>query len=231
MRNGGRQIGDGDAQDVRGIIPQRGFGNCRWCAAQDVRLSYLMCGDCFRIAEMVPSKTKMLMGRPDVKKRLGREVTIKTVAMELRDFVLDPKNRFPAEQSQQAHWDKMVDQVRSEVSQAEIGRCVASLIERGVEEPPSQSDIAKLAGVERLLRFILHVSVLRDLLRIDMDEEDAAFCCICGKPAAEGGKSLCPQCRSEILRQSGQEEVQEEKPKPYMGMNVIDIILKDRGRR
>ncbi|HOE11543.1 MAG TPA: hypothetical protein PLQ35_11835 [bacterium] len=231
MRNGGDQLDDGGAQDIRGIIPQRSFGNCRWCAAQDVRLSYLMCGDCFRIAEMIPSKTRMLIGRPNVRKRLGRDITIKTVAAELREFLLDPKNRFPAEQSQQTHWEKMVSQVRSEVSPADISRCVAGLIERGIEELPSQSDLAKLAAVDRLLRFMLHISVLRDLLRIELDQEDAACCCICGRPAAQGSKALCSQCRSEILRQSGQEEVQQERPKPYMGMKAIDIIMKDRGRR
>ena len=105
-------------------IPKTGFGLCRWCNEENQRLQYLMCSKCFRIANMLPSKTMVLLNRPEIKKRLGEEgATIRNIAPELRKFILDPKCRFPSEISDQNQWKTMQKVAVDNVTKTEeIGR-------------------------------------------------------------------------------------------------------------
>ncbi|MFH1742058.1 MAG: hypothetical protein ABIH23_23900 [bacterium] len=228
MREGGRPSGP-DSDEKRQTIPQRSFGNCRWCATTDVRLQYLMCTKCFWVADMVPSKVSVLLSRPEIKKRL-REAgpTIKNVVPELRTFVLDPKMRFPPDLSSHQHWDRMLTQCAKVISDADLHKESVDLKNQSLEIPPRQELRAKI-GLERLLYFILKVAVL--CKKIDLKGDEEGFCVVCWKPTPTEKHMLCTQCRSDLIREVQIDEKPEDtEPKVYKGMATRDIVLKDRRR-
>lgn len=213
------------------VIPKRSFGFCRWCEAESVRLSYLMCPNCFRFEEAIPSKTSVLLNRPEVKKRLAGIVTVKTIVPELRAFLLDPKTRFPPERGLQEHWQTIQEVAVENVSDSDIRRRVEELMERGVEETPPEEELERDIGLEIVLRFILHVAVIRGVLKID--DEDDGVCVICGNDTEGGGQTLCHTCKSELTRDMSDGDspmVEEEAPRKQLGMNTRDITLGKRGR-
>ncbi|MFH1738864.1 MAG: hypothetical protein ABIH23_07630 [bacterium] len=226
-------MNDADAHDGKEFIPIRSFGFCRWCGAERVRLQYMMCPDCFRISNMLPSKTSVLLNRPEVKKRLKSDgATIKNIAPELCVFLTDPKTRFPAERSYQEHWGVMLEQSLNFISESDVSRHIDTLEEKGVEDIPAEEELEKTLGLEHLLRFILHVAVLRGLLKLDQDEEGESFCILCGQPAALGSRTLCSQCRSEIVQDdSDMDRPTEEVARAPQGMATRDIVLRKRGQR
>lgn len=211
------------------IIPPRSFGHCRWCGAESVRLQYLMCPDCFRISELIPSKTSVLLNRPDVRKRIAG-TTVKAITPELRKFLLDPNSRFPPERSYQQHWNIIQEQAISLVSDSDVKKLANEMLEEMEEdEIPDSDELETIVGVETVLRFMLHVAVLRGTLKLD-DEDLDGSCIVCGKPTIEGTRGLCSACRGELIREVP--DVEKQAPpaeKPYAGMKSRDIILGKRG--
>lgn len=230
MSDSNQRGGNGDG--AAGVIPPRGFGLCRWCGADRVRLQYLMCGDCFRIADLVPSKTNVLLNRPEVRKQLqGENPSIKRIVSPLREFLLDPKMRFPPENSFQDHWKKMLDHCQQQVTDEEFESRYEQLKESGSDLLGDDRAMEAMIGTESLLRFILHVAVSRDLVDIEDDDREG-FCVVCRNPTAEEKHMLCLMCRDELCQQQLMEEdtsLEAEKKAPR-GMATSDYILGDRRR-
>ncbi len=226
-----RMSGTGEGKDA---IPPRSFGFCRWCGAERVRLQYLLCPDCFRIADMIPSKTSVVMNRPEVKKRLRGMATVKKLTPELRIFLTDPKTRFPADRNHIEHWEKMIEQSRTLVSDSDIRRYIDNLCanvdeDEEVNVPPDE-EVEEIVSLENILRFFLHVAVLRGALKLDEDPDDAS-CMVCGHQTAVGSRSLCSSCRNELVHDVSDSGPAEAAPaKIQLGMHSRDIIMGKRGR-
>ena len=212
------------------IIPARSFGNCRWCDARDVRLQYLMCTNCFSIANMVPSKVQVILNRPEVKKRLRDSgATPRAITPELYSFFMHPKTQFPSERSYRAHWERMLSEAFTFASDADISLRIEEL-KKEEAEIPSEQHLREVIGVEKLIYFMLKVGVLCDMLKLDPDD-DEGFCVVCWKPTPSEKHMLCTQCRSDIIREMEvDEETPDDGPKQYKGMATSDIVLKNRRR-
>lgn len=218
------------SMDRKGSIPARSFGACHWCGAQSVRLQYLMCNDCFGIADTIPSKTQILLRSADVKKRLGGNVTAKKITPELRAFVLEPKNRFPVERSYQDHWAVILSQLPTHVLPEDVHRYASDLMDKGADVP-EEDEIVRMIGVEKFLYYVLKIAVLRNVLRLDTDEDEEGFCVVCWKPTISEEHMLCSSCRDDLAPDSSDDGPgPEEEVKPYMGMKTRDIVLGKRGR-
>ena len=228
---GNQQNTGSSGDDARQSIPPRSFGNCRWCATRDVRLQYLMCTKCFRIADMIPSKIQVLLSRPEVKKRLrDGGTTVTNVVPELRVFVTDSKRRFPSERGDQEHWEVMLKEARGFGSEADVLKRAEDLKGQGVEVP-TREEVKETIGLERLLHFILKIAVLCQKLKFEHDENEDGFCVVCWKDTPSEKHMLCTQCRDELVREVQPEETLiEDAPKVRKGMATSDIILKDRRR-
>lgn len=207
------------------IIPARSFGNCRWCAAESVRLQFLMCADCFLVAETVPSKTNVLLNRPDVKKRLKGGVTLRKVLPELRSFLLDEKSRFPTERRSIEHWAAMQEQTISLVTDSDISRRILELKEAGEKDLPTADELATMIGLDTMLRFVLHVAILRGVMKLDTSDEEG-MCLVCGRTTEAGSRALCPACRTDLIREvPDSAPMLVEEPKANVGMNTRDLIM------
>ncbi|MFH1743015.1 MAG: hypothetical protein ABIH23_28755 [bacterium] len=229
--NEDRRSSSPGGDEAKRSIPVRSFGNCRWCGATDVRLQYLMCPNCFSIAGMIPSKVSMLSNRPDVKKRLKEGgATVNNVVPELRDFLSDPKTRFPSERSYQEHWNTMLSQTADFASESDLHVRAVELKSQG-EEIPEKDQLKKTIGLEKLLHFMLKVAVLSGTLNLKRDESEDGFCVVCWKSTPSEKHMLCMRCRDELVTdaQSGEEFI-DTTPKPRKGMATIDIILRNRKR-
>lgn len=208
-------------------IPKISFGLCRWCGEENQRLQYLMCSSCFRIANMIPSKTMVLLNRPEIKKRLGPGgTTIRNITPELRRFIMDPKSRFPPEMSDREHWEIMRQEAADRVTQKDVRIYLEDMISRGVHElPPSDDELIALVGLEILLRFILHVGVIRGLLKIDIAGEEDFF------------SDICEECMKDTMQENPTQGLETDQPaqeftrnEPRAGMKVRDLIMKKYGR-
>ncbi len=210
----------------KSIIPRRSFGNCRWCGAENARLDYLMCADCFRIADMVPSKTKILLNRPEVRKRLkGEDINVNNVAGELWTFLSDASVRFPADPSLKKHWEKMIEENIALVTREDLYREIEEAKENGTADLGSEQEAARKIGVENLLRFILTVAVLKGSLNLDITDERVERCMICNRPTHEVEHYLCTVCRNEYIRDTSLEDSASEEEKIVPRMATIDIVL------
>lgn len=221
--------GFGGPSPEKEIIPTRSFGHCRWCGTEGKRLSFLMCPDCARIAEMIPSKTNVLLNRPEVKRRLGGGATVGIVVPELRNFLMDAKARFPPERSYAEHWDTMIEQAVSLVGDGDVRKRIAEMIDDDsidTDSIPPTSEIEKQVGVDNVIRFILHVAVLRGILKLDSD--GGGSCMICGRESDEDGHLICVPCRNDIGSDVSDAGPALEEPKPYAGMHTSDITQKRR---
>lgn len=209
-------------------IPKYGFGLCRWCGQENQRLQYLMCSKCFRIANMMPSKTMVLLNRPDVKKQLGAEgATIRNITPELRRFLSDPQTRFLPEHNDRKHWEGMLEEAADHVAPKDVRAFLEEVVSRGDRDLPSSDDeLLALVGMEIILRFVLHVSVIRGLLKLDIDVgEDEFF------------DELCQDCMEEAILDDPTQGILREKSapenhasEPKAGMKVRDLIIKKYGR-
>ena len=230
----------GSGIDMKEVIPPRSFGYCRWCGAEGVRLQYLMCPNCARIADMIPSKTSVLLNRPEIKKRLrAGNMTLENVVPELRAFLMDPKSRFPPERGNLEHWKQMQEQVISMVSEADINRYYENLLSQKREaeendeefgELPSEDELEVMVGLDNLFRYILHIAVLRGLLKLDTDDDVEQSCMVCGRPVGVEGKSICSICRNEIVHDAPEPEIEASPVKTQLGMNTRDIVMAKRNR-
>lgn len=208
-------------------IPKISFGLCRWCGSENQRMQYLMCPNCFRVANMIPSKTMVLLNRPEVKKRLAGGATIRNITPELRRFLKDPKTRFPPEQAERKHWDAMQEEAAANVTQRDIKIYLEDMISRGVHElPPTDEELAAVVGLESILRFILHVSVIRGLLKIDYDEEEA-----------KNFNEVCQDCMEEAIVEDPTQGIEPDKTLKETspidnrpGMKIRELIMKKYGR-
>ncbi len=207
---------------LKDFIPERSFGHCNWCGEDNVRLHYLMCNDCFRISNMVPSKAQVLLNRPDLKKKY-KEIgaTIKNVASDLRRFLLDPKTRFPNERYDKEHWEKIQEEGADNASSTEVNILLDQMQEQGVDPLPEQEEVERLVGIDKTLRFMMRVGVLRGVLKMDSDGEDDEF-------FRKMIESCMENAIAEDMKLGGEQKPSLQENKPRAGMATRDLVMKRR---
>jgi hypothetical protein len=208
-------------------IPQRSFGRCNWCGEESCRLSFLMCTNCFRIANMIPSKTMVLLNQPDVKRALEPTgTTIRHVAPHLRMFLEDPRSKFPHEKSDLKLWEAIKKEMVEFLSPGEIRNYRIKLIESDVQLP-DEDELAFWVGSEKYLQFVLRVAVIRGELKMDFDPEDEDFF----QKMIEVCTANTMNDTLEGLGKSSEQKLQiDTDKKSSIGMNTRDITLKKRGK-
>ena len=221
------------SDQTRGLIPARSVGDCRWCGAQMTRLQYLMCSDCSRIAERIPSKVQVILRSPGFAKSTEGRATIEKVIPELTRFILDSKQNFPANPRDQEHWSIMLNESQALVSRADLlDRAREMKREPDVEELPTEQELKRIMGAERLLRYMMHVAVQQGALKLEGGGEDTKFCVVCGRSTSEEIRMLCYRCMNELAIEAPDTDSSEEEEKSsgFKGMATRDIVLGDRRR-
>jgi hypothetical protein len=210
-------------------IPESGFGNCRWCGAENTRLQYLMCPDCFKLSNKVPSKAMVLLNKPEIKQKLGEKgATLTTFTPELRKFITGEDANFPPEKKETPHWILMQQVAQKNVEQKDIQFYIKEMVKNaGYPLPPTDEELFRIIGLECMLRFIIRTLVQRGELKIGIDLDEDEFI-----------DDLQDKCMdATVLKQ----EEEGWKPKEALsqtmpgnddkkGMNVRDIIMKKYGR-
>ncbi len=217
----------------RGMIPARGFGDCHWCGAQMTRLQYLMCPECIRVAEQIPSKTQIVLRSGDFAKNVEGKSSVENVIPELQSFLFDSKQDFPRDASGREHLAKMVEHSLSLVSSGDVAKREEQLKEEGVQDIPSQEELGRTLGIERILRFMLHVAVQQGALKLDDAGEATKFCVVCGDSTSEEIRMICFRCMDEMSVDSPDMEMDDEskdESNGYKGMATSDIVLPRRRR-
>ncbi len=210
-------------------IPESGFGNCRWCGAENTRLQYLMCPDCFKLSNKVPSKAMVLLNKPEIKQKFGAQgATLTTFTPELRKFITGKDSNFPPEKDAEAHWMLMQQVAQKSVEQKDIQFYLKEMIQKaGHPLPPSDEELFSIIGLECMLRFIIRTLVERGELKIGIDLDEDEF--------LDDKQEKCTDAT--VLKQ----EQEDWKPQETLsqiipgnddkkGMNVRDIIMKKYGR-
>ncbi len=221
----------GSAQDRSNAIPPRGFGNCRWCGAESIRMQYLLCNDCWRIADQMQSKTQVLLKNPKFKNRFkAGEVTLSKTATELRKSLQTGELRLPSDSTYQKQWEKIVEQTCGTITEEDLEKWIVRKTEEGEKDIPPENEWRETMGIENFLCFVLRVSVLRGSLKFDYDPQDEAFCIVCGAETVAEDRSLCGQCRSEYIKDTSDTPKEtDDSQRRYPGMATADIVL--RGKR
>ena len=213
--------------ELKAKIPKRSFGFCRWCGAENARLTYLMCPNCGRINNMVPSKTMVCLNNPEVKKRIQAMggTTVANIVPEVRNFILNPKSRFPPEASDQEHWKTVVEETAYYVSEDEIQERKQYYSE--VDQPDKSSEeLEAEIAIDRILQFMIIVNIVTGNLKVNIDP--ASF---------ESFIEVCDQCLANVVKDasgparpdSGPAKPEAEKPAGRRtGMNVSDILKRRR---
>ncbi|MDP8245581.1 MAG: hypothetical protein P9L94_15970 [Candidatus Hinthialibacter antarcticus] len=186
--------------DLKHSIPERSFGHCQWCDSDSVSLTYLMCPSCYRISNMIPSKAMVLMNNPKIKRELAAVGTsIRSIAPYVREFVFDPANKFPTEDSDKVHWKDMLANASFHANQDDVRLYVEQLMDRGIDKLPTKDQAQETAGIEVLLRFMMLVGIVRGVLRMKASDEDQeTFDRICQEALASAAQN-----RSEGAPQPG----------------------------
>ncbi|MBZ0258484.1 hypothetical protein K8I31_20625, partial [bacterium] len=143
------------------------------CDSDSVSLTYLMCPSCYRISNMIPSKAMVLMNNPKIKREVAAVGTsIRSIAPYVREFILDPANKFPTEKTDQEHWHEMLSNAPFHANKDDVRLFVEQLMDRGIDTLPTKEQAQESAGLEVLLRFMMLVGVVRGVLRMKPSEED-----------------------------------------------------------
>ncbi len=217
------------SDQTRGIIPPRSMGDCRWCGAQMTRLQYLMCSDCNRIAERVPSKVQVILRSADFAKTTEGKATVEKVVPELTRFILDSQQDFPANPRDQEHWAKMLDECETMVSRSDLLERAKEMKSAGETDLPSEQELRRFLGAERLLRYMIHVAVQQGALKLEGGGDNAKFCVVCGGSTSDEIRMLCYRCMDElVIEPPAEESVEEEESSGLKGMATRDIVLGDR---
>lgn len=163
--------------DAFAKIPERSFGHCSWCGTERIRLQYLMCPLCFRLANIIPSKAMVLLNYPEIKQKWGGQgIAIKDFAPELYQFLLEEESHFPTELADLDHWERMQAEAAGRVTQQDIRDAAdAMLADTSLSVVPTREELTLCIGMKRTLRFILLIAVARGLLKINTDTEDDGF--------------------------------------------------------
>lgn len=201
--------------DLKLSIPERSFGHCQWCDSDSVSLTYLMCPSCYRISNMIPSKAMVLMNNPKIKRELaGIGTSIRSIAPYVREFIFDPANKFPSEDSDKEHWNEMLANAPFHANQDDVRLYVEQLMDRNIDKLPTKEEAQKTAGIEVLLRFMMLVGVVRGVLRMKASDEDQeTFERICQEAMASAAQN-----RSEGTQLSSSNDVVAE-PSKRSGMH------------
>ncbi|MBN2329417.1 MAG: hypothetical protein JXR73_19910 [Candidatus Omnitrophica bacterium] len=177
---------------------------------------------------MIPSKTMVLLNQPEVKKRLHKKgPTIRNITPELRRFLCNPKTRFAPDANDRAHWEIMQRESAKNVKNEDVRLFLEQLPSHESRVLPStDEELFRIIGMETLLRYILHVSVIRGLLKMDLDEDDKAFC-----------HDVCDECMEDALSESlidnpPGEKAEKDNPAPHpdAGLKIRDLIRNKYGR-
>lgn len=161
--------------DMKKSIPERAFGTCRWCGAESVTLTYLMCPDCNRISNLIPSKAMVLINNPQIKRKLASSgLTIRTLAPHLHEFIANPESKFPPEKTDLEHWQTLLEYAPDQASDDDVKNYVSRIMDSDAIALPTKEEARQNAGVEVILRFMMLVGLVRGVLRIKMDEDDAS---------------------------------------------------------
>ncbi len=210
-------------------IQENGFGNCRWCGAEDIRLQYLMCPNCFKMSNKVPSKAMVLLNKPEIKQKLGEKgATLTTFTPELRKFITGEETNFPPEKDDISHWTLMQEVAQKNVEQKDIQFYIREMVKKaGYPLPPTDEELFKIIGLECMLRFIIRSLVQRGELKIGLDLDEDEFLddlqekCMDATVLKEDQADWKPQ-ETAVQTILGADDKK--------GMNVRDIIMKKYGR-
>lgn len=216
--------------ESKSYIPSRGFGDCYWCGAHMQRLEYCMCAVCNRVAESVPSKVQMVLNTPNLMKKIVGKTTVENIILEIRRFATRTERDFPRKGDLQRHWETMIDEVQSRISDSEIDEFIRKHRPDGDEDTENEGEITRNLAIERLLRFMLHVAIQQGAINMQQEISEK-YCVVCGKKTSAEKHMLCLRCRDELILESPEMDNNTEKisttPK---GMATRDMVRNRRGR-
>jgi hypothetical protein len=211
-------------------IPERGFGQCRWCGEERVRLQYLMCPKCFHIANKIPSKVSVLINQPEFRAKHGKQgVTIEELAPELYDYLLAEEDYFLTEDSDRDHWQAIKEESMSAVQEEEIQKAVDALLQSDAFDIPTREELIQRLGIQKTLQFFSTVAVLRQQLRLQFGDQDMAFL---DQVLDSCSENMIEEFAPSPGQQSAAKENAPEKPAPPTsgktkpGMRAKEIIQK-----